>query len=371
MIKIDFRSLANHNVRTLIPYQPGKPIEELECELGITSSIKLASNENPIGPSYKAIEAAQKALQKLHIYPDGGCYDLKMALASFLSVQSNQITVGNGSENILELIVKAYLNKDNTAIISQYAFLTIPILIQSYGAHAKVIPAHNWSHDIHQMLAAIDEKTRVLFLVNPNNPTGTYINTKDFMHLMESVPKHVLVVVDEAYSEYIAIADYPNALQFIDQYPNLIVTRTFSKVYGLAGLRLGYSVSSVEIADILNRSRLPFNVNSIAATAACAALKDQTHVKTSVELNQRGLIQLTDGLQQLNLEYIPSLGNFITINVKDAMLVYQNLLYEGVIVRPLTAYNMPHHIRVTIGTPEQNDRFLKAIKKCRICLTHA
>lgn len=363
MIKIDFRHLANQYVRNLTPYQPGKPIEELERELGITSSIKLASNENPLGPSQKVLHAAQQALQKTHIYPDGGCYELKQVLSAFLSVQPEQITVGNGSENILELIVKAYLHKDDTAVISQYAFLTIPILIQSYGTHAKVVPARNWGHDIHGMINAIDKKTRVLFLVNPNNPTGTYTNEKDFISLMESVPAHVLVVVDEAYSEYISIPDYPDALKYVSQYPNLVVTRTFSKVYGLAALRLGYSVSSIEIADMLNRSRLPFNVNTIAAKAACAALNDQAHVQASVELNHRGMLQLQEGLQQLKLNYIPSIGNFITVDVNDALTIYQKLLHEGVIVRPLNAYGMPKHIRVTIGTPEQNIRFLTAIQK--------
>lgn len=363
MNKIDFRSLANNGVRNLIPYQPGKPIEELERELGITSSIKMASNENPLGPSQQVILAAQNALLKAHFYPDGGCYELKQALSKFLSVQPDQITVGNGSENILELIVKAYLHRDDAAVISQYAFLTIPILIQSYGAQAIVVPAKNWGHDIAGMISAINDKTRILFLVNPNNPTGTYTNENDFLTLMESVPPHVLVVVDEAYSEYINNPDYPDTLKYLARFPNMVITRTFSKVYGLAALRLGYSVSSPDIADILNRSRLPFNVNTIAAKAACAALEDQTHVKNSVTLNREGMQQLEKGLKDLKLDYIPSIGNFITVDVNDAATVYQKLLYEGIIVRPLKAYGMPRHIRVTIGTLQQNDRFLKAAHK--------
>jgi len=359
---IDFRSLANSSVRNLTPYQPGKPIEELERELGITESIKLASNENPLGASPKIMLAAQQALQKSHIYPDGSCYELKQALAKFLSVQTSQITIGNGSENILELIVKAYLHQNGTAIISQYAFLTIPLLIQSYGAHMKVVPAHEWGHDITQMIKAIDKKTRVLFLVNPNNPTGTYTNKKDFELLIESVPANILIVVDEAYCEYISAADYPVVLNYLSRYPNLIITRTFSKIYGLAALRLGYAISSPEIADILNRARLPFNVNSIAAKTAIAALEDQAHVKKSVLLNQQGMLQLIEALKKFQLSYIPSIGNFITINVGDAVKAYQSLLQTGVIVRPLTAYGMPQHIRVTIGTTEQNDRFLAALK---------
>lgn len=363
MTKTDFRELANPSVRDLTPYQPGKPVEELERELGILSSIKLASNENPLGPSQHAIQAAQHALQNMHIYPDGSCYELKQALAKFLSVQTEQITVGNGSENILELIIKAYLHKGDTAVISQHAFLTIPILLQSYGVVAKVVPAKNWGHDVDGMIKAIDYKTRVLFLVNPNNPTGTYTNKSEFEKLMTAVPPHTLVVVDEAYSEYIASNDYPDALSYLPHYPNLIITRTFSKVYGLAALRLGYSVSSLEIADILNRARLPFNVNAIAAKAACAALLDQKHVKNSIELNQQGMQQLEQGLRKLSLDFIPSIGNFITVDVHDATLVYQKLLHEGVIVRPLTAYGMPKHIRVTIGTFEQNQRFLHSIGK--------
>lgn len=363
MTKTDFRGLANACIRTLTPYQPGKPIEELERELGITSSIKLASNENPLGPSPKAILAAQGALHKAHFYPDGGCFELKQTLSQLLSVKPEQITVGNGSENILELIVKAYLHQDDTAVISKYAFLTIPILVQSYGARLNVAPAHNWGHDIQGMLHAIDEKTRILFLVNPNNPTGTYINKTDFHKLMAAVPSHVLVVVDEAYAEYISAADYPDTIQYLDKYPNMIITRTFSKAYGLAALRLGYAVSSPDIADILNRARLPFNVNTIAAKAICAAVNDQEHVKKSVEMNRQGMQQLEKGLQQLKLNYIPSIGNFITIDVGNGLKMYHTLLHEGVIVRPLKAYDMPKHIRVTIGTPEQNERFLLTMKK--------
>lgn len=360
-MKIDFRSLANSSVRNLTPYQPGKPIEEVERELGITSSIKMASNENPLGPSPQVLLAAQLALQNAHVYPDGGCYEVKQALATYLSVSPQQITMGNGSENVLELIVKTYLHKDDSAVISQYAFLTIPILIQSYGSRANVVSAKDWGHDIDAMIAAIDEKTRVLFLVNPNNPTGTYTSALDFHKLMQAVPPHVLIVVDEAYSEYIAKADYPNTLSYLNTHPNLVITRTFSKVYGLAALRLGYAVSSPEIADMLNRARLPFNVNTIAAKAACAALADQEHVKKSVALNEDGMQQMQAGLQQLQCSFIPSIGNFITIDVNDAVQLYQKLLMQGVIVRPLHAYGMPRHIRVTIGTAAQNERFLKTL----------
>lgn len=362
-MKVDFRSLANNKLRNLTPYQPGKPIEELERELGITSSIKLASNENPLGPSPKVLSATQDILQKAHYYPDGSCYELKHAISKFLAILPEQITVGNGSENILELIVKAYLGENDSAIISQYAFLTIPILIKSYSNQATVVPAHNWGHDIHKMIEAIDEQTRILFLVNPNNPTGTFTTKKDFDFLMTTVPPHVLIVVDEAYAEYISHPDYPNTLDYLKNHPNLIITRTFSKVYGLAALRLGYSISSVEIADILNRARLPFNVNTVATKAACIALEDQEHVQKSILLNQQGMEEIQKSLEEMEISYIPSLGNFITIEVYDAKLVYEKLLLEGVIVRPLGAYHMSKHIRVTIGTASQNKRFLNAFYK--------
>lgn len=359
----DFKKLANDGVSSLIPYQPGKPVEELERELGIKSSIKLASNENPLGPSPKAIHVIQKTLSNLNIYPDGSCYTLKQALASHLSVDTSQLTIGNGSENILEIVGKAYLSADSSAVISQFAFLTIPIIIQSFGARIITAPAVNWSHDVNNMLHAIGKDTRVLFLVNPNNPTGTYTNKTDFTKLLNSVPKHVIVVLDEAYSEYIDAPDYPDALSYLPHHPNLIISRTFSKAYGLAGLRVGYSISSPEIADILNRARLPFNVNSLATTAASAALHDIEHIRKTVSLNRDGMTQLEEGLRRLKLDYISSVANFITIDVHDGPAVYQKLLREGVIVRPLKAYDMPRHIRVTIGTAEQNQRFLTAIEK--------
>lgn len=364
MMEADFKSLANSFISNLIPYQPGKPIEEVERELGIASAIKLASNENPLGPCPMAMEAAQKALLKSHIYPDGGCYNLKQALATFLSAQTSQLTIGNGSENILELIVKAYLTQGSSAVISQYAFLTIPLLIKSYGATIISVPAYQFGHDIKKMIAAVDETTRVIFIVNPNNPTGTYTTANDLTLLLESVPSHVLVVLDEAYHEYIDQADYPDSLSLLKKYPNLIVTRTFSKAYGLAALRLGYAISSPEIADILNRARLPFNVNTIAACAAEAALLDVDHIAKSVALNKEGMQQMEAGLKKLAVDYIPSLGNFVTVNVKQpAVDIYQKLLRQAVIVRPLGAYDMPSYIRVTVGTAEQNEIFLKALQK--------
>lgn len=362
-MKHDFRELANHHIRHLTPYQPGKPIEEVERELGITSSIKLASNENPLGTSKRVLQAAQEALQNAHIYPDGGQYELKSAISKHLSLSPEQITVGNGSENILELIVKTYLHQGDSAVISEFAFLTIELLIRAAGATLKIAPANQWGHDVDNMINAVDNKTRLVFLVNPNNPTGTYTNKADFEKLLQSIPSHIIIVIDEAYCEYIDKPDYPQALSYLADYPNLIITRTFSKVYGLAALRLGYAVSSPEIADMLNRARLPFNVNSVVAKAGCAALEDQDHVNKSVALNRDGMQQLENGLRKQGRSFIPSIGNFITIDVGHGKDVYQKLLLEGVIVRPLHAYNMPRHIRVTVGTPEQNERFLNALER--------
>ena len=362
-MSFDFRLLANHYISNLIPYQPGKPIEELERELGITSSIKLASNENALGPSPKAMAAAQTILSKSHFYPDGGCFLLKQALAQFLDVETNQLTIGNGSENILEIIIKSYLSHGDAAIVSQYAFLTIPLLIKSHGGDIIKIPAKNYGHDIHSMIKAVTDKTRVIFIVNPNNPTGTYVSNEDLQLLLQSVSPKILIVIDEAYHEYIDKSDYPDSLELLKKYPNLLITRTFSKVYGLAALRLGYAVSSPDIADILNRARLPFNVNSIAAIAAEAAIHDQEHVKRTITMNNEGMQQLVTGLKNLAIDYTPSLGNFIMIDLKtSAAEIYHKLLQQGVIVRPLAAYELITQLRVTIGTTDQNERFLKALQ---------
>lgn len=361
---IDFRALANRHVEHLVPYQPGKPLEELGRELGIYSAVKLASNENPLGVSEKAITAAKEAIFRTDLYPDGGYYELKKTLSAFLNIPATCITVGNGSENILELIAKSYLAPGDAAVVSEYVFLTIPILISSYGATLRVAKALSFGSNVEAMVDAIDDKTRVLFLVNPNNPTGTYTSDAEFQYLMDRVPAHVLVVVDEAYIEYIEKDDYPNAIKYLARYPNLIISRTFSKAYGMAGMRLGYAVSSLEIADILNRARLPFNVNSVAASAGIAALSDHEHLQKTIALNKRVLAKLLEGIRKLGLPYIPSVANFLTIDVGDGVSVYEKLLRQGVIVRPLKAYNLPCHIRVSTGTEEQNHRFLEALPHC-------
>lgn len=358
---MDIRRLANASIQSLTPYVAGKPTEELARELGIASSIKLASNENPLGMSARVKQALINAFEEAHIYPDANYYELKNALSTFLNISPLQMTVGNGSENVLELLIKTFLNPTVNVVVSQYAFLTIPILLSGYGIPMKTVPASQYGHDVDEMIKAIDDNTRMVFLVNPNNPTGTYTNKTVFERLLVALPETVLLVVDEAYYEYMVAEDYPNTLSYLSRYPNLIIVRTFSKVYGLAGLRIGYVLSSHIIADMLNRARLPFNVNAIAAKAATYALQDQLHVKESISLNCIGKKQLEKGLNALSIPFISSVCNFITIKMHDAQNVYNDLLHAGVIVRPLAAYGLENHLRISIGKENENERFLNAL----------
>jgi histidinol-phosphate aminotransferase len=362
---VDFNSLANTHIRALTPYPPGKSADALQQELGTRSSIMLACNENPLGPSPTALLAAQSTLANCHLYPDGHYTKLKLALSHLHAVQADQLTIGNGSENILELIVRAYLNQTSSALVSEYAFLTIPILIKASGAKLVTVAAKDFGHDIPGIIKAIDKTTRVIFLVNPNNPTGTYFNTHEFETLLNAVPRDVLIVVDEAYIQYITQPDYPDTLSYLNSQPNLIITRTFSKAYGLAALRLGYAISSPDIADMLNRARLPYHVSTIAVAAGCAALSDQDHLEKTYQLNQRGLQQLSHGLRQRQIPYLPSIANFISIEVGNGSFMYEKLLSEGIIVRPLDAYGLPNYIRVSIGTEAEIDQFLTALD--RLC----
>ena len=363
-------SLAASGVRKLTPYQPGKPISELERELGVSNIVKLASNENPLGPSPQALAAIRSELAALQLYPDAGGYALKASLAGKLGVDLAQITLGNGSNDVLELVARAFLSVKVSAIYSQHAFAVYPIVTQAVGARAGVAKAHDGSrgprygHDLDAMLGLIDADTRLIFIANPNNPTGTYLNRDALAGFLAQTPDHALVVVDEAYFEYVDEPDYPNALEWLNDYPNLIVTRTFSKAYGLAGVRVGYAISSPAIADLLNRVRQPFNVNSLALAAASAALDDDEHLEKTVSLNRKGLKLLAEAMAKRGLGFIPSVGNFITIDVgRAAEPVYQALLREGVIVRPIANYGLPNHLRVTVGTDRENQIFLEALDR--------
>ncbi|MFN3785869.1 MAG: histidinol-phosphate transaminase, partial [Thiothrix sp.] len=325
----------------------------------------------PLGASPKALTALAQPLQTLALYPDGSGYRLKAALAAKLGVQPAQITLGNGSNDVLDMITRAYLDHSRAAVFSEYAFAVYALVSQSVGAELRIAkanpPEHStmpYGHNLANLAAQINAKTRVVFIANPNNPTGTWLSNTELYAFLQRVPEDVLVVVDEAYIEYVQAANFPNALQWLSEFPNLILTRTFSKIYGLAGLRVGYAVSNPAVADMLNRVRQPFNVNSLALAAAEAALNDDAFLQQSVQTNTAGLRQWFAACAENAWEYIPSVGNFITINCRRAAApVYEALLREGVIVRPIAGYGLPQYLRITIGTQVQNNRCIKALQK--------
>ncbi|HFD79138.1 MAG TPA: histidinol-phosphate transaminase [Gammaproteobacteria bacterium] len=362
--------LATPGVQALRPYAPGKPLSELEREYGIVDAVKLASNENPLGPSTEALEAIRTGLGEVARYPDGNGFELKAALAARLQVPAEWITLGNGSNDVLEMVARAFLSPQHSAVFSAHAFAVYPIVTQAIGASSRVAPAHDGSrgpkfgHDLEAMLAAVADDTRVVFIANPNNPTGTWVGRAELRDFLERVGDGTVVVVDEAYFEYVDEPDYPDCVRWVAEFPNLLVTRTFSKAHGLAALRVGYGVSQPPLADLLNRVRQPFNVNSLAQAAAVAALADEAHLRDSVRLNRDGMRQLEAGLRALRLDFIPSVGNFVSVDVgRDAGEVYQALLREGVIVRPVDNYGLPGHLRISIGLPAENERLLQALGK--------
>ncbi|WP_165665610.1 histidinol-phosphate transaminase [Metapseudomonas otitidis] len=362
----DFLALAQPGVQKLSPYVPGKPVDELARELDLDPSgiVKLASNENPLGPSPKALDAIRAELAELTRYPDGNGFELKRRLAERCGVMPAQVTLGNGSNDILDLVARAYLAPGLNAVFSEYAFAVYPIATQAVGAVGKVVPARDFGHDLPAMLAAIDANTRVVFIANPNNPTGTWFGPAALESFLAQVPENVLVVLDEAYIEYAEGDELPDGLDYLARYPNLLVSRTFSKAYGLASLRVGYGLSSAQVADVLNRVRQPFNVNSLALAAACAALDDADYLAESRRINDAGMLQLEEGLRALGLTWIPSKGNFIAVDFgRDAAPINAALLREGVILRPVGGYGMPTFLRVSIGLPAENARCLEALAK--------
>ncbi|TDY02651.1 histidinol-phosphate transaminase [Thiohalophilus thiocyanatoxydans] len=364
--QFDVCDLAAPGVRELTPYQPGKPIEELEREYGLSDVIKLASNENPLGPSPDALTAIRDNLAELSRYPDGNGFILKQALCNHFDLDAAQITLGNGSNDVLELIARAFVTPDNEVVFSQHAFAVYPLVTRAIGARAVVTPARAGGHDLEAILGAITDRTRLVFIANPNNPTGTWLTRAALQAFLEQVPPHVLVVLDEAYYEYAAdpatgIADYPDGLQWLATFPNLIVTRTFSKAYGLAGLRIGYAVSHPEVADYLNRVRQPFNVNHLALAAVSAALTDTAHLQRGIALNVRGLQQYYQAFDQRGLDYFPSAGNFVTVRVGPAAEINEQLLRRGIIVRPVANYDLPEHLRISIGSEKENRRCIDAL----------
>jgi histidinol-phosphate aminotransferase len=351
-------------VRAIAPYQPGKPISELAREMGLKEKniIKLASNENPLGVSPRAKTAIKKAIAELGRYPDGNAFDLKAALSRRYEVPGECIVVGNGSNDLLEMAASVFLAPGTSAVYSQHCFAVYPLATQARGARSIVVPTRNYGHDLDAMHAAIAPDTRVVFIANPNNPTGTFVPGTALEEFVSRAPRNVAVVVDEAYTEYLPREVRYDSVAWLKKHPNFILTRTFSKVYGLAGLRVGFGLMQPGVADLLNRVRQPFNVNSLALAAATAALGDAKFVARSVKMNRAGMAVLARAFKSLGLEYIPSYANFITFRVPAAKEVYRKLLRQGVIVRPIAAYDMPQHLRVTVGTPKENARFLKALE---------
>jgi histidinol-phosphate aminotransferase len=325
--------------------------------------VKLASNENPLGVSPHAQQAIKSVLSDLSRYPDGNGFELKHALSERYDIRADCIVLGNGSNDVLELSARAFLTESDEAVYSQHAFAVYPLAVQAAGARGREVAARDYAHDLDAMRGAVNEKTRLVFIANPNNPTGTFVQASPLEAFIASLPDHVLVVLDEAYNEYLPREMLADTLAWLRRYPNLVITRTFSKVYGLAGLRVGYAFASAAVADLMNRVREPFNVNSVALAAAAAALGDADFVRRSYELNLQGMRQITAGLAALRLEYIPSYGNFVSFKVRNAPRVFQRLLESGVIVRPIAGYGMPDHLRVSIGLESENTRFLESLAR--------
>jgi len=353
------------------PYQGGKPIKELAREIGIPEDkiIKLASNENPMGISPLAIKSINDSLFEIKRYPDGNGYYLKEALSSKFFVNSNQIIIGNGSNDILELAARTFVTKGDEILFSEHAFAVYKIVSQAVGGEGIEAPSYNYSHNLDAFLSLISDKTKLIFIANPNNPTGTLINKKTLKEFLDKVPKNIIVVLDEAYDEYLEDGLKSNSFKWLNDYKNLIVSRSFSKAYGLAGLRIGYGVSSPKLIELMNRVRQPFNVNHLAQVAAIASLNDKNFIEKSRSINNAGMKQLTDAFRALNLEFIPSYGNFVSFKLEDekvAIMYYQHLLNNGIIVRPIANYDLPEFLRVSVGLEHENKAFIKYLSNCNI-----
>ena len=349
-------------IRSLVPYEPGKPIEEVEREYGIEDSIKLASNENPLGPSPKAVKALAERLGQLHIYPDGDCFYLKRALAAKLDVAADRLIFGNGSNELIELAVRTFMRPGDEAAMAHQAFVIYRLVVQAAGGCCRIVPLKNFTHDLEAIAEAITAKTRVIFLANPNNPTGTIYGKTQWEKFLQRVTPETLVVVDEAYFEYVVDPDYPNSLSYQEDQRAILTLRTFSKLYGLAGLRIGYAIGPKDLVALMHRVRQPFNVNAAAQWAALAAVGDSDHVRRSLDVNREGMDYLRREIEKLRLEQLPSQANFILVRVGDGGAVFKRLLRRGVIVRPMGAYDLPEYVRVTIGTMKENSRFISELR---------
>ncbi len=356
---------APEYVRSIAPYVGGKPIEELAREMNLDPAtiVKLASNENPRGPGPRVREAIAAAARDLNRYPDGNGHELKHALAARLGHSPDSIVLGNGSNDVLELVTQAFLRPGDHAVWSQHAFIVYPLATRARGAIGTEVPAKDYGHDLDAMRAAITPRTRIVFVANPNNPTGTWLAPPAVEAFIDAVPRDVLVVLDEAYNEFLEPCDQSDAVDWVGRHPHLVVSRTFSKAHGLAGLRIGFGVMDASVADLLNRVRQPFNVNSLAQAAALAALEDTAYVDESRRLNRDGMRVLEAGFARHRLRWLPSHGNFVLVQVGDASRVYQLLLAQGVIVRPVANYGLPEWLRVSVGLPRENERFLAALAR--------
>ena len=346
-------------VASITPYVPGKPIEELERELGIKGSIKLASNENPLGPSPLALEAMRRIVHDLNRYPDGSGFYLRNALAQVLSVAQEHIILGNGSNELLDIAVRTFMRPGDEAVMAHPSFVVYPLSVQSIGCKAVQVPLKDYTHDLPSMCDAVTEKTRIFFIANPNNPTGTINRKIEFDRLMERLPDGVLLVMDEAYYEYVTDPDYADSMKHFREGRDILILRTFSKIYGLAGLRIGYGIAKTEILAEMNKLRPPFNTNSLSQMAALKALDDRDHVEKSREVNEKGKQFLYKELGRLGYEYVRTEANFVYILVRDAVDFYERLLRKGVIIRPMG----PNAVRVTIGIPQENERFITAMEE--------
>jgi len=360
---ISIWELANPQLGGVTVYQPGKPIEETAREFGLDPNaiIKLASNENPLGPSPKAMEAMRDALEKGHLYPDGGGHCLCNAVATKLGFAPENVILGNGSNEVLEFLGHAFLNPDDDVVTAQYAFVVYKLIATSFGARTIEVPSPDYRQDLDGMLVAITPKTRLIFVANPNNPTGALLSQREIDHFMSRVPETVVVVFDEAYFEFLDRP--PDTLRFVREGRNIVVLRTFSKIHGLAGLRIGYAVGRADLVQVLHRTRQPFNVNSIAQVGALAALTDDEHLRETKRTVNEGRAYLHEQFSKMNVRFVPGTANFVMVNVGDGHAIFEKLLRQGIIVRPLKGYNLPEWIRISIGTTEENKKLVAAFKK--------
>lgn len=359
---MSIEKFANQFVCDLVAYEPGKPIEETARELGLDPEtiVKVASNENPLGPAPMALDAIRNAATEMHIYPDGGGYKLRSALAEKYDLDLNNVVLGNGSNEIIELLCHCFLNEGAALIAAEHAFVVYKLMATLFGAKYVEVPDPNFVHDLDAMAEAITDQTRLLFIANPNNPTGTIVDEEAIDRFMAKVPEHVVVVFDEAYYEFVANA--PDTLKYVREGRNVIVLRTFSKAYGLAGLRIGYGLGAPQVTAILQKARQPFNANEVAQRAALASLADTAHVEATVSNNAEGLALYESSFQEMGLEYVPSLANFVLVNVGDGDRLFAEMLKQGVIVRAMRGYKLPGWVRISVGTKAENERCLEVMK---------